>query len=204
MGTSVQSMSIDEGFWRESNNTAVVYKCDESWNLCGDNSTSMNRSSNYCKAGHSGPLCESCSASGDYFDSSSGECKKCEAKNLFASLAIFLAGIFIILILLRTNKERIDKTVSFCSNVNMHVKVKILVGFYQILNSFRDIYGVEVDNKVARALNVTKVFSMDLFKLFPFPLECGMYMKCKRFKIIQYYMISQFLIHRKHLSHLSM
>ena len=91
-GTTLASLGVPSGYWRASNLTAVLYRCDSASGAClgsegnptssrrldaaGDGATAAEPPS-YCKPGHTGPLCELCIEEEHYLND--GECKVCPA-----------------------------------------------------------------------------------------------------------------------------
>lgn len=157
-------MKVDDGYWRDSTNTTKLYKCK--WGLC------ISNSSNYCREGYTGPLCEECSQSSQYFDSGSGSCKECNSKNLVVTMVFILLGICIVMALSFLLKTKMSNILNISSKLNLHVKLKIFVTFYQILSSLESVYNVKVDESLQNAMNFANILSFDLLRLSPFPLEC--------------------------------
>ena len=165
-GTSLQTIQIDKGFWRDSNNTQQLYKCPFQELCLGG------KSNNYCEDGYEGPLCMQCSNTRQYFNSFDGICSNCRIKNLFVAAAIILAIVFLAAIFFRLFKEKIPRIRTTVSNLNLLVKLKIFVSFYQILSSLKSVYTVQVDGSLIGAVDFMNFFSLDLLTLFPFPVEC--------------------------------
>lgn len=161
---------MQNGFWRDSNNTSVLNKCNEDWHLCFTDSSALDRSQVYCKEGYSGSLCESCLDSSKYFDPASGECKVCNSKNLLLMLALWSGGLCVAVVLLTILSKKFPKIANVTSNLNLHVKIKIFITFYQILSSLEPVYNVKVDESLSNAMNFMNLLSFDFLKLFP--LEC--------------------------------
>lgn len=161
-------MILHKGYWRDSINTETLYKCTFP-ELCigGGNS------SNYCKDGHEGPLCEQCSSTRQYFNTYDKTCSDCRIGNLFVVVAaIILAIIFAAVIFLQLLKKRIQRIIAIVSSLNLPAKLKIFVTFYQVLSSLDSVYSVQVHESLTGAMNFTDFFSLDVLNVFPFPMEC--------------------------------
>ena len=79
-GATLASLGVDAGFWRASDATSELHRCDSETCSGGSGQPSRRRrltdgdDDPYCTAGHTGPLCEVCVADSDYFSSVEGRC----------------------------------------------------------------------------------------------------------------------------------
>ena len=152
-GSTLLELPIKQGYWRHSKETEKIYRCKNQRNrmdsndICtgyqpsGDRQLQSEEIGNmYCDANHKGPLCEVCVSDAEFFNPEKGRCEECPPTgfyilNLSIVFVVGLAAIAIIWLLLKwlsINRERLQ------------VKVKILVGFIQVISSYEIAYGVEL------------------------------------------------------------
>jgi len=177
--TNLNALPLREGNWRDSENTATMYPCKN--NACVGYQPLTNRSrlemqttDIYCAANHTGPLCEVCiNSNTEYFNLSEGKCTKCPSTSryllrAFIALVIASAAIVISWLFLR----RLSTFSIAFASLSLQAKVKILVGFYQVISSFRAVYGVSIDDKVIGWFNFVTFFSLDFFQILSIPKDC--------------------------------
>jgi len=180
--TTLVELPVKKGFWRDSPNTATLYPCNNK-GVCvgyqpanrrllvlqsGDEAPDI-----YCAANHTGPLCEVCIGTNDYFDRSNGICETCPSlKRIFlqafiAVVIISSIGAFVSWLFMGLSAFSV-----FITSLNLQAKVKILVGFYQVISSFELVYGVSIDGKLTAWFDFFKVLSLDFLQIINVPRDC--------------------------------
>jgi len=118
----------------------------------------------YCAEHHTGPLCEVCiNSNTDYYNPSVGRCTKCPSKSsyllrAFKALVIASAAIVISWLFLR----QLSTYSIVLTSLSQKAKFKILVGFYQVISSFRAVFGFSIDDRVEDWFNLV-MFSVWIF-----------------------------------------
>jgi hypothetical protein len=83
VNTTTESVVVNRGHWRISTSTLDIYACRDNNGVspCLGGSDAGTRGNGYCAAGHFGPKCESCLATGDgrrkKFQSETATCEIC-------------------------------------------------------------------------------------------------------------------------------
>jgi hypothetical protein len=93
--TSEANMVIKEGYWRSSSKSPNVYECPLEDSAC----LGGNVARSYCKEGYTGPLCNVCDGSLEYFfESSSRQCILCDgaSDSIFASAFVTLLKVVLV------------------------------------------------------------------------------------------------------------
>ena len=174
-GTALSSLGVDVGYWRASNATSELLRCDSETCSGGSGQPSRRRLTDgdddpYCTAGHTGPLCEVCVADSEYFSSAEGRCIACPSTA--RSVSVFLLFVIVIAALaaayaglrhLPCSRRLRQRVTRIESEVGLQPKFKILVSFYQVSSILGIVYGVRLDEHFTRWLDVLKLFSLDLF-----------------------------------------
>ena len=100
-GTALASLGVDVGFWRASDATSELHRCDSETcsGVSGQPSLGHHFTDGggdpYCSAGHTGPLCEWCVSDKQYFSRAERRCADCPTGGRFGILAgvvVALAG----------------------------------------------------------------------------------------------------------------
>lgn len=124
---------------------------------CGNVLTmSLVPSQGYCAPGHSGPFCELCIYATDYFSSAAAQCVACPKE---ATVAIFVGGSIAAALLLlgllhlvcqntptmlTPAKRTIFRILQKGNSLVIMPKLKIIIAFYQSVQSIPTIYGVSL------------------------------------------------------------
>lgn len=170
VNTTIATLGIRKNYWRLSNMTATIYRCN-SEACIGSSEGAISTSSGinfdeiYCKENHTGPLCESCILQNSYFDKDKGECKSCPSSAIMtATLTIFLFAVCIIAgIIYYLSKKFLHGMIS---SISFQAKLKLMLSFYQIFSSLEDVYGVKISRNVtAWASELLAFLSLDVIKL---------------------------------------
>jgi len=126
-----------------------------------------------CKYGYSGPYCSVCSSG--FVKSYGGQCVSCRGGDeLAVILPSFLLAFLIFMLVNRRrvrafiNKmlERAIKNVAKYQLVGWATKLKILIGFYQIIMQMGSVLGLFFPNIFLDFLNVFNFFLFDISALF--------------------------------------
>jgi hypothetical protein len=128
----------------------------------------------YCKEGHTGPLCEVCVDDDSYLRVTDGNCIKCPRPLIvLATLVGILLGAAVIGITAAyLIKKKLPNFLDLISRLSLRAKFKLLVSFYQVINTFELAYGISVSSKLTSYLNIVSFFSLDLIRITGIPIQC--------------------------------
>ena len=180
--TTVETIQIKRGFWRDSNKTATIHKCHNNSTAC-EGSENNNRSSHdqfieeYCTANHTGALCESCTKKSQYFDMQGGECTDCPTAR---HVALVICGMIVVVTVVAWLFNFISKHIiaKLLHRLGRGIKIwstksKIFISTYQILRVFGDVYGVSFDENFAAWMNISELGSLNSLKTISNIGVCG-------------------------------
>jgi len=169
--TTLTTLKGDPGFWRDSLQTAVFYQCNENIELCLGGLS--------CAEGHGGVKCEVCDDKERYFDESKGECVECPLFSRLGSLTGIVAGIFLFLFVMKFIAYRYAKIEPFItkmllslSTIGLQTKFKIMASFFQVVTTFRPVYGVRMHSAFISWFRVFDFFNFGLANTFGIPSSC--------------------------------
>ena len=169
--STIETMKLDVNYWRDSNRTATVYKCN--YNVCtgGDSKNLAANFDPYCKKDHSGPLCEVCVA-GKYFND--GKCSNCPSHKSFIVIGVIIVAICgVVMISYNTTngKQYVDRMFQKFTSLSLQAKMKIILSFYQVINTIESVYGVRIDEKMKAWFTFLRIFNFS-FLNFLVPKQC--------------------------------
>ena len=166
--TTLETLGVPEGYWRDSQLTSKVYECSHNASCKGSTADTIDQ---YCVEGNGGPRCEVCIKDNQYFSSSDG-CAHCPSFSRLAILASTIAVLVAIILVARTTQfcsakyDTIKRNVvSTISTYNLQAKMKIVVSFFQVINTLQSVYGVQFDNQLWAWMNVFRLISLDIIEL---------------------------------------
>ena len=164
--TTLETLGVSPNYWRDSEDTTMLYFCGENERCTGNlENTSSN---NYCKDGYHGPLCKLCNEDRQYFSESEGTCLKCPSLSLISLKATsILLGIFCFVIVAYFILKRVPSL-----RTGVQTKIKILVSFYQVAATFQSVYGMRLDESVAKIMTFFSYLTFGVFDLIPIPADC--------------------------------
>ena len=187
--TTVDTIGVEEGYWRDSSKTTKIYECEfkkackvsADYHILPNSEETLQNS--LCTKNHKGPLCQVCSISHQYFDFGKGYCDECPS---FFRLNKFTATMLVIFLLTvglafasqyfhsmgQFVRELFQKLSDFTERLGLQAKLKMLIAFYQVVNSLQPIYGVRFDKKLRSWFNTFKIFDFEIFGVFGFPSQC--------------------------------
>ncbi len=161
--TEKQTIVLQPGFWRLSNQTSMMYSCAGVSVHCN---SSREGFLGYCDDDrHTGPLCTVCVDSNDFFSHERKECLPCSLNALITRITILTIAAVTILLALYYYQR--NKSSQLFMNLGLKEKAKILISFYQILATFGDIYGVRLSSSVTGWMSF---LSLNLVEFLP--LDC--------------------------------
>lgn len=170
-------------YWRRSRNTSTLYFCDNSTAVCqpeyntfynrsvGDDAFNDTNRGIYCRKGHTGPLCQVCVGREDHYRNTKGICTKCPDKKLIA-LKMIGIGIIALVAVSFVGYFFVKVLTDLFSTLSLSAKIKLTVSFFQVLGSFRDVYGIRFHESFLGWFDVFKVLSLDFFKVFIREEQC--------------------------------
>ena len=180
MNTNLNNMNLEEGYWRQSFNTSKIYKCETKATCQGSNTTSAihrgDTNGHYCIENHTGPLCQVCKLENDYFSYSDEKCMNCpKSSSTLHILLIFIIGAMVLFLTIGTiGKLSLTKRfqrLDFTSSLGLRAKFKLLITFYQILATFKDIYGIELSPTFTKWMKFL-TFNLEEILNFKIPMSC--------------------------------
>jgi len=170
-GTTLQTIVVDDGYWRDSPNTAELYECDNP-DLCQSSNKITNRklsstseSDQYCKEGYRGPQCKVCVNDRQYLDSlgPDGKCVNCLSFFYLAIPISITAAILMTIGMVRIAASRYPSFGVFCTQISLlwhsigpQAKLKIFISFYQVVTTLDSVYGVKYDTELKPYLDALK------------------------------------------------
>lgn len=162
LGTKLQNIRINQGYWRQDINNSVVYKCLNRDKECiGYNYvTPFNSSDDQCLIGHTGPICQNCI---ENHSKTGGVCVECPDKGRNAGyiIAIFI-GMLIFSIIYVYTISKSEK--ALLSNIT-----KILMNYWQF-TGFAGSIEVHWPNLIAILLSTMGMVSNVSSQIYSF--EC--------------------------------
>ena len=186
---SLATILIKPKYWRLSARSKTLSMCLKSANgssSCVGGSDAGNENdykrgytgSGYCKAGHTGPLCQVCNTSDFYFDSDEAmECIQCPTISEKLDLPMGCIGVLVALLLVtfvikRRCSERLHKPVAKVKRVVARIKqldivsrCKLLFTFFQLASQITMVYNVQLSgsskNLYANSIAVLTWVSFD-------------------------------------------
>ena len=186
LGASLETLPVSRGFWRASNRTTDVVECalgiegDGKQCVGGSDAGSGsvrtgNGGDGYCRPGHSGPLCAVCTDEDDYFDPVANECTACPSDYgrqtaivlgcISALVIVYGLGAWVYnrpLVRLRRLHRWMHRVSAHLRVINLQPKIKIVVGFYQVVRAIPTVYDVNLPDEYTDALAFMKPLDFDL------------------------------------------
>jgi hypothetical protein len=182
---TVRTALLEPGFWRLSERTTDIRRCDGSANRSSGCLGGAGGGS--CQDGQSGPLCQVCHRPDEYYDAlaKSGSCSKCpdwSIQVLFLLLTLLgLLLLFSLCSLLYRSKspykliKRIVKMLHKLNarqkQFNLNTKVKICVAFYQCVFVLNTTYSVHLPSSFTEWTGAIRVVAFDWLS-FALPAGC--------------------------------
>jgi len=186
--TTLETIILDEGYWRDSKYKTTIYECENtacagSQEIAGDRrltAQDANEHRPYCIDGHSDPLCQVCTQKGYYFSEDIEKCKECPSS---MRVVIYGCAAFAVLRIVVGLYFRFRSS-SFCTDIvtrisillqenSLQTKFKIFISFYQVASTLQDVYGVRIADDLKKWFEFLQVFNLKIFKLPTFPISCA-------------------------------
>ncbi|CAM9385517.1 unnamed protein product [Laminaria digitata] len=166
VGVSLETLSIDEGYWRATNESDSILACYNA-DACSGGQTG---SDSYCAPGYKGPYCAVCEAT--YSSSLAHTCTRCSssrrqglmAATVIAAIVAIFAIVTIFRYMLSTEHEE-GNFGCFHRRVVRAVPLqalKIIVVVWQILTQFADAANVTYPGVYQEFMNGIDVINFDL------------------------------------------
>lgn len=176
--TTLQTIVIEPGFWRDSVNTSTIYEC-ESDTVCLGSQMDVDNE-NYCSQGLTGLLCEVCDNEKYYFDRNDNTCLECPSLVQIILRFLFFALLVIVAIIIVTGvyNNFFPLTISG-TKISFQAKLKVLISFYQMVLAFQEdsgtsqgIYSIQLDSNFTAWFDFLRIFSFDILDWISIPLKC--------------------------------
>ena len=176
MNTTLMNMNLKSGYWRQSFNTSKVYKC-ETATCQGSNTTSIFHegltNGHYCMENHTGPLCQVCEDDNKYFSYGDKKCMSCP--KLFFTVLVTLTviiGVFVLFLTIgKLYGTKSFQRLDFILSLGLRAKFKLLITFYQILATFKDVYGIKLSSEFITWMKYLTLNLEEILK-FKIPMNC--------------------------------
>eukprot|EP00903_Cladosiphon_okamuranus_P006562 g6410.t1 len=176
-GITVETLNINEGYWRATNTSENILECYNT-DAC---SGGMTGADSFCAPGYTGPYCAVCETG--YSPSLANTCTRCSssrrrgllAATVIAAVVAVLAVAAIFKFLLSTEVEE-EKIGWFHSRVLRAVPVqalKIVVVVWQILTQFADAASISYPGVYQDFLSAIDVVNFDLGSVLAAGCLCG-------------------------------
>ena len=153
--------------WRLTNRTLDARECatgDVSRSPClGGNTSDDEVGSGYCTPGHEGPLCAVCTGRDHYYNEDTMTCIHCVSSLYWLEPVLsYFVPLLAIVVVLGVSKVLIQWRPSgltfvwrrllwfkvLAAHASFFTRVKLLVGFYQIVGALPTVYGVRVPEEL--------------------------------------------------------
>jgi hypothetical protein len=174
-GVNVTIAAVATGFWRPSASSVLAKRCPYPPACLGGVTPTRaydQTSGSLCAPGLAGAYCQLCDST-RIFVASRVHCEACATPRNKALLLIALLFIGA-LALCGTRRlwtqpcaRRARALLLWFTRVSMRTKLKILIGFYQVLTALPAVYSVSYPPSYARVLNVFRVVNLHLFGWLP-------------------------------------
>ena len=144
-GTTLQTLDLAPGTWRSSYTSEIIRPCTRSSGCTGGAGDFTNGTDEYCRLGHTGPLCSSCLK--DYYWGFGQACVPCGDTLVAGTVLAAVGGVLVVLFFLilwfrkaikRLCMTRLYKVFRYFTGA----RVKLLISTYQIIGSVA--WGVNV------------------------------------------------------------
>ena len=163
---------MPKGYWRDSEATSKVYACNN--DVCnGSNGVVVaEATAPYCAKGNYGPKCELCSNPEQYFSNPDGRCLDCPPLSRFAILSGIIVGLGVIILAAHfwdthsvLPSDKIVHYIYVIANFNLQAKLKIIISFYQVVNTLPSVYGVRLDKRLWEWAGFLRIINFKLTDL---------------------------------------
>jgi predicted outer membrane repeat protein len=165
-------MDVQPGYWRQCQTCHEIKQCKTSKACLGGTNTSIQ-----CADGYQGPLCDVCSDG--FFRSGREECVSCGAGTSYIEVifAILLLVLIICIFMFWKKKEwlqerfeslaeKVDEALEKYELKAYLTKMKILIGFLQILVNIPEVLAVVFPKSFSLLLNSLNLINLNFFKVF--------------------------------------
>ncbi|KAL1498456.1 hypothetical protein AB1Y20_013781 [Prymnesium parvum] len=187
--STLESLVLRTGYWRASKTSKKIYTCDrgkDGSSSCVGGSNVGRDGQGYCLVNHTGARCLGCTQEkGVYYSGDVAQCIECPA--IVSRLALFLAPSIPLLAvlallywmqfsplktsLLKSFSKALRRFVLWLTSKDLMVKVKHVVGFYQVINVIPSVYAVTLPDDYHKILSFVTSFEFDYSSLV-YPGKC--------------------------------
>ncbi|CAM9398277.1 unnamed protein product, partial [Ascophyllum nodosum] len=165
--TTVEQLKIDEGYWRATNTSTLVYECFNT-KACGGGVTGA---LDYCLPGYEGPYCSICSKT--HVSGTSFSCRECSdraiAITIVAILVVLATAIGLATVSYLVSAEVVGRGRGIVEAIVRRVptqSVKVVIVVWQILTQFTSVANVTFPNGYQRFLEGMNFLNFDLSRVF--------------------------------------
>jgi hypothetical protein len=186
--TVLPSLLLEPGMWRISEKARTFELCqrdDRGNTACVGGAFVGEDGDGYCAPGHTGPLCQLCEEDDYYFDWQAASCAQCPATARYVLVYGLLIGIPALLFgaaaLAHRRSLRARNAFAYvrslCDEFNVEAKLKVLLGFVQIVAVIGPVYSLTMPNLYRFILQALEFVYIDAFGSLFIPTAClgGLY-----------------------------
>ena len=169
-GMSLETLRIEQGFWRTGPDSTNVLRCYNPEACIGarnmtsagiDGSVDGNVTLDYCAEGYTGPYCEVCA---DDYSGSFGSCRKC-GDGGGASIAWSIVGFFALLLFVLFFGRMVNGF-SKKTKKGLLIASKLFISTIQILMAIPQVFEVVLPNNFMAFLSIFDFFNFSFVKFF--------------------------------------
>jgi hypothetical protein len=186
--TTLPTVTLNSGRWRISDRARTFELCRQSngnVTACVGGPSVGQDGDGYCAPNHTGPLCELCVEEDHYFDGRAASCARCPATTWYVLVYSLLLGIPVLLfgaavVTCRRSlqaRNALTYAHSLWDEYNVDAKLKVLIGFAQIVAVIGPVYSLTMPNLYSAVLQALELVYFDLFGSLFIPTTCmgGLY-----------------------------
>ena len=181
--TILPALLLQPGTWRISGGARHVELCqagEGNTSACQGGYVTGTDGAGYCEPGHSGPVCEVCVDEGHYFDWRTASCTECPPAATYAlvySLLVGLPALLVCLLLLAYRRSprmqaAYRKAKAGFVGQKIDAKIKLIVGFLQVVTVVGHVYSISLPNLYRRVLQALEMIYIDIFGDIIIPSSC--------------------------------
>ena len=161
--TSINTLGLNEGFWRHSGNTLQIHRCrfSGSWTPCRGGTSPGYHGDGYCERGHHGVRCERCGERNgtneempQFFDKLNARCQTCEDSVVKGGVVL---GVFAFAVVLgiaivvaarlrcfwaKAIMRQLRRVHIIWQSAGMRYKIKLLIGAYQCIAAVPTVFNL--------------------------------------------------------------
>lgn len=167
---TLRTLPLAPGYWRLSDQSLESIRCDPP-GAAADSAClgGLVGSDLTCAAGHKGPLCRVCEQSEHYFHQETRRCEACSRSSASWGIGVTVAVLALSAAALVAAIRWAPLTLVKEAAGHLVAVLKLVVGFYQVVQVVPTVYGVALPDEFAGVQRVIDLFSFDWLSI---PTAC--------------------------------